>query len=309
MSRSRIAALAVAVMLAVAGCDSATPATPAPSDSAAIAPAAAGPDTETMQVGSRPVTLRVPTGYKQGTPAPLIVLLHGYTSSGRGQESYLKIAPEADKRGVLYATPDGTIDAQHNRFWNATDACCNLYGATVDDSAYLTDLVKMVSTRYTVDPGKVYLVGHSNGAFMSFRMACDHADIITAIAALNGAMWSDPSKCRPSRPVSVLSIRGTADSTIVFDGGAIAGHAYPSTETTLADWISLDGCRPTADTTAAPLDLDVALAGAETTIGRYGGCRSGSTVEAWTMASGTHVPAFGPTFVPAVLDFLLAQSR
>ena len=106
------------------------------------------------------------------------MLLHGYTSSGQEQEAYLKFAPEADRRGVLYATPDGTTDARNNRFWNATDACCNLYGSTVDDCAYLVDLIKAVSAQYTVDTQRVYLVGHSNGAFMSFRMACDHADVI-----------------------------------------------------------------------------------------------------------------------------------
>ena len=53
---------------------------------------------------------------------PLIVLLHGYTSSGAGQEGYFKLTPEAEKRGFLYATPDGTQDTRGNRFWNATDA-------------------------------------------------------------------------------------------------------------------------------------------------------------------------------------------
>jgi polyhydroxybutyrate depolymerase len=308
MSRSRLAVLAVSVAFAVAGCDSAAPPA-APPSSGAPAGVAAGTGTQTIQLGDRPFTLHVPSAYQAGKAAPLLVLLHGYTSSGQGQEAYLRIAPEAEKRGLLYATPDGTVDARNNRFWNATDACCNLYGATVDDAAYLTDLIKAISTRYTVDTTRVYLVGHSNGAFMSFRMACDHADIVTAIAALNGAMWSDTAKCRPSRPVSVLSIRGTADSTIIYGGGAIAGHAYPSTETTVGDWISLDGCGPAADTSAAPLDLDAALPGAETTISRYGGCQSGAKVEAWTMTDGKHVPAVGPAFVPAVLDFLLAQSR
>ena len=35
--------------------------------------------------GELPVT--VPDGYSSDTPAPLIVLLHGYTSSGEGQDS------------------------------------------------------------------------------------------------------------------------------------------------------------------------------------------------------------------------------
>jgi len=296
-------------VLAVAGCDSAVPSPAAPASTAASPAAAGATGTQTIQVGNRPFTLRVPATYQAGTAAPLLVLLHGYTSSGFGQEAYLRIGPEAEKRGVLYATPDGTTDARGMRFWNATDACCNLYGATVDDSAYLTDLIKMISTQYTVDPRRVYLVGHSNGAFMSFRMACDHADIITAIAALNGAMWNDLTKCNPSQPVSVLNIRGTGDSTILFGGGAIAGHAYPSTETTVADWVGLDGCGDALTTSAPPLDLDASLPGAETTVSRYGGCRGGSAVDLWTMKDGMHVPAIGPAFVPAVLDFLLAHSR
>ena len=153
MSRSLVAVLSLSVVLAVAGCDSAVPSPAAPASTAASPGAAGATGTQTIQVGNRPFTLRVPATYQAGTAAPLLVLLHGYTSSGFGQEAYLRIGPEAEKRGVLYATPDGTTDARGMRFWNATDACCNLYGATVDDSAYLTDLIKMISTQYTVDPG------------------------------------------------------------------------------------------------------------------------------------------------------------
>ncbi len=100
---------------------------------------------------------------------------------------------EAEKRGLLYAVPDGTTDTRGDRFWNATAACCNFYGSTVDDSTYLTEVIAAVSARYSVDPARVYLAGHSNGAFMSFRMACEHADLIAAIAVLNGAMVNDVS--------------------------------------------------------------------------------------------------------------------
>jgi len=102
---------------------------------------------------------------------------------------------------------------------------------------------------------------------------------------------------------------GTLGVPSTIDGGGITGHAYPSTETTVADWVGLDGCAGTPDTSAAPLDLDSGLPGAETTVSRYRGCQGGATVELWTMKDGQHVPAVGPAFVPAVLDFLLAQSR
>jgi polyhydroxybutyrate depolymerase len=259
-------------------------------------------------VGSRPFALRVPPGYTQGTPAPLLILLHGYTSTGAAQESYLKFGAEAAKRGVLYAIPDGTPDSRNNRFWNATDACCNLYGSTVDDVAYLVDVVKAVAAKYTVDTRRVYLFGHSNGAFMSFRMACDQAGLFTAIAALNGAMENNVSDCRPSRPVSVLNIRATNDNTIVNSGGQINGNTYPSTAQTVADWVQLDGCQATAQTKPDPVDLESAVSGPETTVASYPGCAGGSRVDLWTIQGSGHIPAFTASFAPAVFDFLLASS-
>src|SRR6185369_4414264 len=58
----------------------------------------------TVDLDGRPFRLHIPASYRTGTPAALVVLLHGYTSSGAGQEAYLKLTPESDRRGFLYAT-------------------------------------------------------------------------------------------------------------------------------------------------------------------------------------------------------------
>ncbi len=55
-------------------------------------------------------------------------MLHGYSASADLEEDYLQITPESEKRGFIYARANGTVDKIGNRFWNATDACCNLYG-------------------------------------------------------------------------------------------------------------------------------------------------------------------------------------
>ena len=96
--------------------------------------------------GSRPVTVHVPSSYRADHPAPLLIMLHGWGSSGAQHESYLQLAPVADARGVLYAYPNGARDRHGDRFWNATDACCDFGRRGVDDVSYLTDLVKQ-STR------------------------------------------------------------------------------------------------------------------------------------------------------------------
>ena len=128
---------------------------------------------ESIDAGRGEVPLHIPAKYDKSTPAPLVVLLHGYTSSGKQQESYMKFGELADTYGFLLATPDGTReDSERNyRFWNATEACCNFHGSDVDDSAYVRSIIDLVKAEYSIDPDRVYLIGHSNGGFMSYRMA------------------------------------------------------------------------------------------------------------------------------------------
>jgi polyhydroxybutyrate depolymerase len=264
--------------------------------------------------GDRPVDVKVPGSYQQGTPAPLLILLHGYSVDGDVEELYLHLGPTADKYGFLYAHPSGTIDSQGNYFWNATDACCNYDGSSVDDSSYLSSVITEIEARYTVDPKRVYVMGHSNGGFMAYRLACDHADQIATIVSLAGAMWEDTSKCQPKQPVTVLQIHGTADPEVIYDGspgsGTPGNGPYPGAETSVKDWAMLDGCALTPDTSAAPLDLDEQLAGAETTVETYAqGCQPGGGAVLWSIQGGTHIPNFGDTFHEDLFQFLMAHPR
>jgi polyhydroxybutyrate depolymerase len=165
--------------------------------------------------GSRPVQVHVPKSYQQGTPAPLVMMLHGYSVTAGLEEAYLDITAQSDARGFIYAMPNGTVDDGGLQFWNADDACCDLYGVAVDDSSYLSGVIKEIEARYTIDPKKVFVMGHSNGGFMAYRMACDHADQIAAIVSLAGAMPTDASVCKPVAPVATLEIHGTADTEIL----------------------------------------------------------------------------------------------
>jgi polyhydroxybutyrate depolymerase len=143
---------------------------------------------------------------------------------------------------MLYAYPDATFDSSGQRVWNATDASRGAHGPSVDDSAYLAAVVAEIKSRASVDPKRIYFFGHSNGGFMCYRMACDHADMVAAIVSLAGATFWRPRDCQPVAPVAVLQVPGTADNSVFYGGGAVNDTKYPGAWRTVAMWARYDGC-------------------------------------------------------------------
>ena len=276
---------------------------------ALAAGALALPSTAASPTADRPYGLKVPAGYDGKHPVPLVVLLHGYTSNGATQAGYFGLLTEADKAGFLLAYPDGTRDRLGNRFWNATDACCDFFHSGVDDVAYLDAVIAEISARYPVDPARVYVVGHSNGAFMAHRYACDRASRVAAIVTLAGMTWKDQSHCPAGSPVSVLHVHGRNDMTIDYQGGATPEGAYPGAVETVDDWAGKDGCTGALAVTGRKLDLDRSIPGDETDEAAWSGCPSGVSVTLWTIEGGGHVPAFNGNWAPALWGFLAAHPK
>lgn len=266
---------------------------------ALVAPSSAAP------TANRPYGLKVPAGYDGRHPVPLVVVLHGYTSNGANHAAYFGLVHEADTAGFLLAYPNGTRDVFGNRFWNATDACCDWFRTGVDDVAYLDSVIDEITARYAVDRARVFLVGHSNGAFMAHRYACDRADRVAAIVTLAGVQWKDQSHCRPSSKVSVLQVHGRNDTTVNYDGGVMPnGAAYPGAVETVDDWAKLDGCNGALAPTGRRLDLDRMVVGDETVEAAYSGCPAGAAAQLWTIEGGGHVPAFTDQWAPAIWAFM-----
>ncbi len=324
----RVLMLVVAASSVLAACgtsNSATSLTPASLTTASASSASttdgppatssAGPAISTTSANAaavldpdRPFDVLVPSSYDGTTPAPLVLLLHGYGITGAMEENFFHFQDLADSRGFLMVNPDGTRNADGSPFWNATDACCG-FGTSVDDSAYLASVIGQVRSDYAVDPQRIFLVGFSNGGFMSHRMACDHADVIAAIVSISGAAFLDPQRCAPSEPVNVVEIHGTDDPTIEYDGGTFEGVAHPGAEQTVAQWAGHNGCSNATTVSHAARDLDRALAGNETTVMRYDQCAPGGATELWTIVGGRHVPTISSSFSEQVIDFLFAHPK
>jgi len=259
--------------------------------------------------GDRPFTLVVPTTYQSGTPAPLLIALHGYTAESPYAESYFALGKVADEKAILTVYPSGTKDTNGYLFWNATPACCNFDSSAIDDEAYLTGIIDSVSKDYSVDPARVFIIGHSNGGFMAHRMACNQSDRIAAIVSLAGATYSNPKSCNPTSPVSVLQIHGSNDEVISYTGGYLFSSAYPSARRTIDLWGKLNECGKKPYRVLPRLDLDRKISGLETTVLRYKGCKTGANSELWTINKGKHSPELSATFAKSVIDYLLAHPK
>lgn len=258
--------------------------------------------------GELPVT--VPTGYDSESPAPLIVLLHGYTSSGAQQDNYMGFSKIANEYGFFLVAPDGYKEpgGDENRYWNASAACCDFFRTAVDDSAYVNAIIEKMKSEYTIDSNRIYLVGHSNGGFMSYRSAYDHSDTIAAIASLAGANHID-ERMAPSSPVHVLQIHGTADETIAYEGSQIRENYYPSAIESVKRWAEYNGCSDEG-VERELRDLVASLEGHESHVTRFvKGCKQGGSAELWTIEQGSHVPMLSPTFASQVVEWLYEHPK
>lgn len=258
--------------------------------------------------GELPVT--VPASYDDESPAPLIVLLHGYTSSGRMQDGYMGFSKIANDYGFFLVAPDGNKEPGGNesRFWNASPACCDFYATAVDDSAYVASIIETMKAEYKIDNNRVYLIGHSNGGFMSYRSAYDHSDTIAAIASLAGANHIE-ERDAPASPVHILQIHGTKDATIAYEGSHIQDNYYPSALESVQRWAQYNGCSAEGEERELR-DLVATLEGHESKVMQFEkGCMQGGSAELWTIEEGSHVPMLSGSFASQVVEWLYAHPK
>jgi polyhydroxybutyrate depolymerase len=187
--------------------------------------------------------------------------VNGSAGTTAGPQGFVDKSNEA---GFLLVIPTGAGNA-----WNA-GSCCG--GSSVDDVALFKALVTEVSKHANVDEKRVYATGLSNGGMMSYRLACEAADVFTAVAPGSGAALVFP--CNPARPISVLDIHGTADGFV----------NYTQQELSTATLARANGCM----TATVPMPATVPDSGGDTTCITRSGCPSGVEITACTVTGGGH---------------------
>ena len=193
----------------------------------------------------RSADLYIPANYSNtSVNVPLVLSFHGFGGSGSGHGTLTGLDTLADTHGLLVAYPDGQpIDPNNLKkglHWDVD--------AGSPDVKFIRDLItKIKDLHYRVDSSRIYATGISNGGGMTHRVGCDLADIVAAIAPVEGGYnepgWKD---CKPARPMPVLTFHGLPDPVVPYNGGAGKGPAigkkFPNIPDWVAAWAQRDSC-------------------------------------------------------------------
>jgi polyhydroxybutyrate depolymerase len=261
-----------------------------------------------VDAGRGDVRIVRPSDFDPAEPLPLIMLLHAYAYSGEIEEAYLRLSSQVDAQRFILCLPNGRRNFTGQRYWNATDACCDIFNQSPDDSGYLRGLVDVVTNAYAIDPRRIHLVGHSNGGFMAHRMICEHDGLFAGIATLASATYLNADACTLETPVHVLQVHGTLDVVVLYGGGCfVSGGCYPSAEETQRHVAADNGCGDSPDPRGGSIDL-VPGGGAESMTSVFAStCATGGSAELWTVPGAGHNPPFGTRFAEEVVAWLLAR--
>jgi polyhydroxybutyrate depolymerase len=147
----------------------------------------------------------------------------------------------ADTGGFLVVYPTG-IELS----WNASICCEPAVTNNVDEPAFVRQILADLGTIASIDPKRIYALGHSNGTMLSYQLACEMSDTFAAIASVSGVLAYSP--CEPSQPVSVLHVHDLEDGYIPYAGpsglspfGGVPND-FPPVEQGISTWVQLDGC-------------------------------------------------------------------
>jgi len=308
--------LTVTLLLSLAACTSpAAPptATTIPTATATATPAPTATPAHTAQPGdtehqltvnglARSYMLYVPTGIDRLQPVPVVFAFHGLGGDPGDEENRSEFDPVADKNHFLVVYPQGSGD---DHSWN-DGSCCSVHISArdnkVDETAFVRQMLADLGASFRVDPKRVFAMGFSNGAALSYRLACEMYDTLAAIESNSGPVMVDA--CQPQQPVAVMHVHGLADTFVPFNGGASSLNSawiFPPVKDSIATWVRLDGCTgaPQVETLKNVITHTV-----------YTGCRGGTAVELYAIEYLDHdVP---PSYVlppERVWDFFAAHPK
>ena len=156
---------------------------------------------------------------------------------------------DADGFVVVFPSGVGLTPSGKIATWNAGNCCGGARDKGVDDAGFIKEVIARTEAGLSIDRRRVFAIGMSNGAMMSYRLACEIPGLLRGIMAVAGT--DNTTRCTPSRPVAVLHVHARDDDRVLFGGGA--GKAFRdeakvtdfvSVPDSIAKWVALNHAGP-----------------------------------------------------------------
>ena len=164
---------------------------------------------------TREFYIYIPNAYSEYiTPVSIIFSLHGGGDYAEYNMQYSGFKEHADTDTIILIYPQGAIyEDKGATGWNHEEG-------GVDDIAFIESIIDWAGANYNVQLNEVYAAGFSNGAFMTYHLACNLSAKIAAIAPVAGLMGNYTyDTCNPIHPTPLVHIHGEQDDIININGG------------------------------------------------------------------------------------------
>jgi polyhydroxybutyrate depolymerase len=165
----------------------------------------------------RPFISYIPSDYDANKFYPLVVAFHGRTNSNAQVREYFGLEAAMPESIILY--PSGLRSGNSYTWANQGDN-----GNDLRDYALFDELLRVMSYYYCVDTNKIFVVGHSLGAYFANSVACARAGIVKAVASLAGGIQT--SVCRGA--VAALLMHNPNDNLVAISEGERAFTTFMS---------------------------------------------------------------------------------
>lgn len=191
---------------------------------------------------SREYIVYIPANYNESSSAPLMINFHGYQSNASVHMMLINdMRPIADTAGFIAVYPKGLpLPASPYNYlhWNVGSWT---ESSTSDDIGFIESIIDSISNDYNIDLNRVYSSGYSNGGYFSFELACQLSDKIAAIGSVAGSMSEETyTTCNPTHPTPIVSINGTSDDVVYYNGGNSYENGSKSLPTVNEYWTNLN---------------------------------------------------------------------
>ena len=222
------------------------------------------------------------SSYEASNSLPLLIALHGRLGTGKKMIKQTGFNGIADREGFIAVYPEG-----FKRGWADGRGITHADKRDIDDVAFIDKLIKVLKENFSIDHGRIYIAGHSNGGFMAQRLAIERSHKFAAVAVVAASLseWL-ASRFTPSRPMPISFINGTADPVTPYAGGRQPGGTRVlSVEDTVKIWVRFNGCNKSPEVHESHGTNGATLVSVFT----YGSCKNHSQVKLYKIKGGGHV--------------------